>query len=212
MRELVISHYKEHKSEREIITMLKLSKTTIHDIISKYRRTGNVKNLPRIGRPRATSSRQDRVIQRKAVYDRRIPAAQIVADVKDHFGVVVTPQTIRNRLHEVGLYGRRARKKPLLRRQNKTKRLIWARERKNTKGSAWDEVLWSDEKKFSLFNSDGRQYVWRRPGEALKEECLTPTVAHGGGSILVWGCFSAKGVGNLVKIDEIMTKEVVSYF
>ena len=36
-------------------------------------------------------------------------------------------------------------------------------------------------------------------------------MTHGGGSILVWGCFSSRGVGNLVKIDEIMTGEGVSY-
>jgi hypothetical protein len=76
----------------------------------------------------------------------------------------------------VGLYGRTARKKPFLRRQNKIKHLIWARERKNTKDLVWDTVLWSDEKKFSFFNSGGRQYVWRRPGEAFNEESLTPTM------------------------------------
>ncbi len=33
IRELVIAHYKEHKSERQISEMLKLPKSTIHDII-----------------------------------------------------------------------------------------------------------------------------------------------------------------------------------
>jgi len=31
-----------------------------------------------------------------------------------------------------------------------------------------------------------------------------PTVKHGGGSVLVWGCMSSKGVGNLCFIDGIM--------
>ena len=150
MRELVILHYKEHKTEREIIEMVKLPKTIIHDIIAKHRLTGDVNNLPRAGRPRATSSRQDRTIQRRAIVNRRITAAQILADVKNQFDIVVTPQTIRNRLHEAGLYGRIARKKPFLRRQNKTKRLIWARERKYWKRSVWDNILWRDEKS-SLF-------------------------------------------------------------
>ncbi len=29
----------------------------------------------------------------------------------------------------------------------------------------WNHVLWSDESKVNLFDSDGVQHVWRRPGE-----------------------------------------------
>ena len=47
----------------------------------------------------------------------------------------------------------------------------------------------------------------RRLGEELKECCLEPTIKHGGGSIQVWGCISSKGVGNLVRIDGIMTSK-----
>lgn len=37
--------------------------------------------------------------------------------------------------------------------------------------------------------------------------CVVPTVKHGGGSVLIWGCFSHAGTGNLVKIEGIMRKE-----
>ncbi|GFS97264.1 transposable element Tcb2 transposase [Trichonephila clavipes] len=33
---------------------------------------------------------------------------------------------------------------------------------------------------------------------------LRPTVNHGGGSVMVWGCMATNGVGNLVFIDGIM--------
>jgi len=49
--------------------------------------------------------------------------------------------------------------------------------------------------------------VWRKAGGELKPECIVPTVKHGGGNIMVWVCFSANGVGNLVFIDRIMLKE-----
>ncbi len=65
----------------------------------------------------------------------------------------------------------------------------------------WNHVLWSDESKVNLFDSDGVQHVWRRPGEEYQENCALPTVKHGGGSIMVWGCMSAAGTGELRFIE-----------
>ena len=36
------------------------------------------------------------------------------------------------------------------------------------------------------------------------ENNLIPTVKYGGGSIILWGCFSSKGPGNLVRVHGIM--------
>ncbi len=49
----------------------------------------------------------------------------------------------------------------------------------------WNHVLWTDESKVNLFDSDGVQHVWRRPVEEYQENCALPTVKHGGGSIMV---------------------------
>ena len=48
--------------------------------------------------------------------------------------------------------------------------------------------------------------VWRKANEALHPNYTIPTIKHGGGSVMVWGCMSATGVGNLVFIDGIMDK------
>ncbi len=52
----------------------------------------------------------------------------------------------------------------------------------------WNHVVWSDETKINLFGSDGVKRVWRQPGEEYKDKCVLPTVKHGGGSVMVWGC------------------------
>ena len=65
----------------------------------------------------------------------------------------------------------------------------------------WNKVIFSDESKFNLFGSDGRQYCWKRSGEALKDQHVLGTVKFGGGGIFVQGCFTSQGIGNLCRID-----------
>ncbi len=38
--------------------------------------------------------------------------------------------------------------------------------------------------------------MWRRPGEEYQENCALPTVEHGAGSIIVWGCMTTAGTGS----------------
>ncbi len=63
----------------------------------------------------------------------------------------------------------------------------------------WNHVLWSDETKINLFGSDGVKRVWRQPGEEYKDKCVLPTVKHGGGSVMVFGCMSAACTGEFIE-------------
>ena len=72
----------------------------------------------------------------------------------------------------------------------------------------WNHVLWSNEIKINLFGSDGFKHVWRRPGEEYKDKCVMPTVKHGGGNVMVWGCRSVAGAGELNFIEGNMNSNM----
>jgi hypothetical protein len=57
-----------------------------------------------------------------------------------------------------------------------------------------NKILWSDETKIELFGLNAKRHVWRKP-------VTIPTVKHGGGSIMLWGCFSVAGTGRLFRIE-----------
>ena len=69
-------------------------------------------------------------------------------------------------------------------------------------------MLWTNESKFELFGTNERVYVRQRTGERLIDDCISPTVKHGGGNITIWGSISRRGAGDLVNMGGIMDKMV----
>ncbi|CAB4490592.1 unnamed protein product [Rhizophagus irregularis] len=111
-----------------------------------------------------------------------------------------------NYLHNEGLGSYATRKKPLLTKKHRSDRLRCCKDKKNWE-EEWKKVVWSDESRFALFESDSRVRVWRSPGEAYNQNCIQLTVKFGGGSVMFWGCFSWHGVGPLVVVEGNMNSD-----
>ena len=153
-----------------------------------------------------TTLTTDRLIQQKLKLDRQKSARTVTSELEKDLGILISESTVKRRAYEVGLFGRVARKKPYVNRTNRLKRLKYAKKMLRKPLDFWDTIVWSDESKFNLFGSDGRTMVWRSRDEEFDPKCTVPTVKHGGGSVIVWGCFSKKGVGKLIILDRTMDR------
>ena len=62
----------------------------------------------------------------------------------------------------------------------------------------------SDVAKIELFSLNSKHHVSRKPGVNHHLHETIPAVRHGGGSVRLWGCFSAAGTGRLFWVKEKM--------
>ncbi len=152
--------------------------------------------------------RQERLLMRRVEENRHASSLQLSKEVESQTGVTISRDTIRRTLQRNGMHGCSPWKKPLLKPRHKKARLEFARAHADKDEDYWDSILWSDETKINVFGADGFKTVWRRKDEEYKVKCMVPTVKHGGGSVLMWGCMSAAGVGELHFIDGIMNSQM----
>ena len=75
------------------------------------------------------------------------------------------------------------------------------------RGRLEKKVLWTDKSKCQVFGSHKITFVRSRTCEKMLEECLMPSVKHGGGNVMVWGCFGTGKVEDLYKVKRILNKE-----
>ncbi|KAI4875011.1 hypothetical protein NFI96_001075 [Prochilodus magdalenae] len=154
-------------------------------------------NLPRTGAPRKISPRGVSVILRKVRNQPRTTREELVNDLK-RAGTTVSKVTVGNTLRRHSLTSCMARKVPLLKSAHVQAHLKFSHDHLDNPEESWEKVLWSDG-----LNSTHR--VWRTKNDEYHPKNTIPTVKHGGGGIMLWGCLSAHGTGRLHCIKERRT-------
>jgi Transposase len=140
-------------------------------------------------------------------------AVELKAELQTNYQIFASVNTVKRRLRDAGLNTRGSAKKPLIREKNRKVQLEFARKYRYLISNYWAKVLLRDESKYKLFGSDGIRYMRRPEGKIMNVRYILSTVKHGGGNVMVWVCFTRKGVGPIHHVvgnmDQHMYKGIV---
>ncbi|GFT30942.1 transposable element Tcb1 transposase [Trichonephila clavipes] len=168
-------HLKEEGySMRQFAAKVPCGFSTVVRTLKRFSETNFTADRERSGRPRKTSLREDRLLHRISLSNRKLNSLQILKQWTLTSNVSVCPRTVRGRLLEIGLRGCKARPKPLL----------------------TEFQCKSDECPFCISGNQSCAYVRRRTHEEFSPQSLKLTVKYPT-KVMVWGCMSSHGIGKL---------------
>lgn len=206
-RGMIIGLHKGDHGASDISRILGIPRSTCQNVIKKYDEKGLTDTLPRSGRPALLTEREERALIHQVKENRKNSIEEITESFNQLNLTPISISTSRRILHKYDYFGRIGKRKPFVSENNRQKRLKWCRERKFW-NEEWDNIIWSDESRYLLFENDGQQWVWREPHEKYDVDCLVPTVKSGNNGVMIWGCFVKNKLGPLVVLDGKITGEV----
>ncbi|GFV63653.1 transposable element Tcb2 transposase [Trichonephila clavipes] len=103
----VVGRLKGGQTQAEVAQAIGVSQSVISRIWNRFLETGSAGQRPGQGRRWATTPNEDRYLVLTARRHRNMNATLLQKHLRSATGTTVSTQTIRNRLHGVGLYARR---------------------------------------------------------------------------------------------------------
>ncbi|GFX42949.1 HTH_Tnp_Tc3_2 domain-containing protein [Trichonephila clavipes] len=164
-------------SQADAARRLNVSRSVVQRLWDQYQSEDSVSRRPVPGRPRATTPAEDRFLALSARRRRTTTVPQLVADHFQASGRRISATTVRNRLHNAGLYARRPVVCVPLNGRQRRNRLCWAREHVSWTQQQWASVLFTDESRFTMESDSGRLLIWRNSAlDTINPTLLKDTV------------------------------------
>ncbi len=113
LRDRIVARHRSGQGYKNNSAALKVPKSTVASIILKWKTFGMTRTLPRAGRPAKLSYRGRRALVREVKKNPKITVAELQRCIRE-MGESCRKSSITAALHQSGLYGRVARRKPLL--------------------------------------------------------------------------------------------------
>ncbi|GFV06843.1 transposable element Tcb2 transposase [Trichonephila clavipes] len=181
-------------SQADAARRLNVSRSVVQRLWDQYQSEDSVSRRPIPGRPRATTPAERRPFSSSfGTKGRRTTTVpQLVADHFQASGKRISATTVRNRLHNAGLYARRPVVCVPLNGRQRRNRLCWASEHVSWTQQQWASVLFTDESRFTMESDSGRLLIWEQRTRYHQSNTVERHSYRGGG-ILVWAGISLGG-------------------
>ncbi|GFV33695.1 transposable element Tcb2 transposase [Trichonephila clavipes] len=179
----VVGRLEGSQTQAEVAQAIGVSQSVISMIWNRFLETGSAGRRPGQGRRRATTPNEDRYLA-------------TLLHIHSATGTTVSTQTVRNQVHDVGVYARRPTVCVRLTSRHRRDHREWAKEHVNWRRNEWSNVLFSDESRFPVHPDNRRIFIWSDHGGRNNPAFVHESVRFGGGGMLV---------------DEILRPIVVPY-
>ncbi len=221
VRKKIVEYFKNNVPQRQIAKALQISLSTVHNIIKRFRETGEISVRKGQGRRPLLDACGLRALRRHCITHRHDSVIDITKWAQEYFQKPLSVNTIRRAICRCQLKLYHAKRKPYVNMVQKRHCVLWAKAHLKWIVSKWKSVLWSDESKFDIGNLVGNhgRRVLRAKEEGDLPACYQRSVQKPA-SLMVWGCISAYGMGcfhvlvgtmNAEKYIKVLEKHMLPY-
>ncbi|KAI4884376.1 hypothetical protein NFI96_000286 [Prochilodus magdalenae] len=157
-KEPAMQQYQNGVTQRKIAKTFKLSSSTVHNIIKRFRESGTIAVRKGQGRKTLLDARDLRALKRHCTSNRNAAVKEITEWAQEYFQKALSVNTIHRAIRRCQLKVYSAKRKPFLSKLHKLRRLHWARGLLKWSVAKWKTVLWSD----VLYGTLGRHVIRTR--------------------------------------------------
>ncbi len=191
-----MEQYQKGVSQRKIAKSLKLSSSTVHNIIQRFRESGTISVHKGQGRKTILDARDLWALRRHCITYRNATVMEITTWAQEYFQKTLSVNIIHRAIRRCRLKLHRSKKKPYLNMIQKRRRFLWAKAHLKWNVAKWKTVLWPDESKFEVLFGKLGCHVIRTKEDKDNPSCYQHSVQKPA-SLMEWGCMSACGMGIL---------------
>ncbi|KAI4898619.1 hypothetical protein NFI96_006397 [Prochilodus magdalenae] len=185
LRRKIVQQYHNGVTQRKIAKTFKLSSSTVHNIIKRFRESGTIAVRKGQGRKTLLDACDLQALKRHCTSNRNAIVKEITEWAQEYFQKALSVNTIHRAIRRCQLKLYSAKRKPFLSKLHKLRCLHWARGLLKWSVAKWKTVLWS---RFEvLYGTLGRHVILTR------EDKDNPSCYQRGALGGLLGCWMTSG-------------------
>ncbi len=177
-----MEYFKNNVPQRQIAKALQISSPTVHNIIKRFRETGESSVSKGQGQRLLLDACGLQALRRHCITHRHDSVIDITKWAQEYFQKPLLVNTIHRAICRCQLKLYQAKRKPYVNMVQKRHHVLWAKPHLKWTVSKWKSVLWSDEFKFEiLVGNHGRRAYGLKKRETFQRFSSKASIFDGMG-------------------------------